>query len=170
MAPHLIALASPDPDRPTNSRPEPSGVVADMLEDVGRMLAARRAADAISRHQAAARREPPSPRPLRANETLKLAPYRQIQRTNRVFADRLSTTAANPQRCPHMTEQAIRQQARIGDELAAVTDIIRTLLRRPDFTSHDVLTDLWQTLLTHDPYHASYLRAAALTELARTRP
>jgi DNA-binding XRE family transcriptional regulator len=105
-----------------------------------------------------------------ASEALKLAPYRQVQKINRVFADRLSTTAARRRRCPHMAERATHERTRIEHELEALTSTIRTLLRRPDFTPNDVFTDLWQTLLTHDPYHASFLSAAALTELARARP
>jgi DNA-binding XRE family transcriptional regulator len=100
------------------------------------------------------------------SEALKLAPYRQVQKINRVFADRLSTTAASRRRCPYMAERAAHQRARIEHEIEALTSTIHTLLRRPDFSPDDVFTDLWQTLLTHDPYHASFLSAAALMALA----
>ncbi len=68
-----------------------------------------------------------------------------------------------------MAEAAAHQRTRITDELAALTETIRILLRRRDFTTHDVLTDTWHTLLTQDSYHASLLSAAALLELARTQ-
>ena len=112
------------------------------------------------------------PTPLAApdHEAVKLATYRQVQRTHRIFADRLAATATRRRHCPHLTEAAVRGQPRIEDELAALTQTIRTLLRRPDVTPHDVVTDLWQTLLTHDPYHASLLGAVALMELAGGRP
>jgi transcriptional regulator with XRE-family HTH domain len=124
-----------------------------------------------TRPQVVTAKQHPEPEPDQpATEALKLAPYRQTQKTHRVFADRLSTTAAHRRRCPHMAETAAHQRTRIEHELEALTATIRTLQRRPDFTPNEVFTDLWQTLLTHDPYHASFLGAAALTELARTRP
>lgn len=135
-----------------------------VLRANGRLLAA---AARVSSRGAAANREAPSEQPQPANEALKLAPYRQVQRTHRVFADRLSTTAARRHRCPHLGETAACQRTRIKDELTVLIETIRILLRRPDFTSHDVLIDLWQTLLAHDPYHSTLVSAAALIELSK---
>jgi transcriptional regulator with XRE-family HTH domain len=137
-----------------------------VLRANGRLLAAADRSVFATPNTAKQGRPPKQPPPTQ--EQVGLIRYRQVQRTHRVFADRLSTTAARRQRCPHMTETAANQQTRIADELAALIETIRTLQRRDDFTPNDVLTDLWQTLLTHDPYHASFLNAAALVELARS--
>jgi hypothetical protein len=136
------------------------------LRAKGALLAA---AEEVSLRQAAVKREQLRMQQVIEQAIQPLAPYRQVQKINRTFADRLGTIAARRQRHPHMIETAVRQQARVEQELNALIETIRTLLGRPDFTPHDVLTDLWRTLLIHDPYHASFLSAAALMELAQER-
>lgn len=53
------------------------------------------------------------------------------------------------------------------NELATLLPIVRALLDRDGFAEVEAVTDVWLTLLYHDPKTAALLGAAAIVQLAK---
>ncbi len=54
------------------------------------------------------------------------------------------------------------------DELATLLPVVRALLNRDGFTEVEAVTDVWLTLLCHDPRAAAFVGATAIVQLAKT--
>ncbi len=53
------------------------------------------------------------------------------------------------------------------DDLASLLSVVRGLLDRDGFTEVQAVTDVWLTLLCHDPRQAAFAGATAIVQLAK---
>jgi hypothetical protein len=67
-----------------------------------------------------------------------------------------------------MIAAAEQEHHAMRDDVARLLPIVRGLLDRDGFTEVEAVTDVWLTLLCHDPRRAAFAGATAIVELAKT--
>ena len=68
-----------------------------------------------------------------------------------------------------MIAAAEQEYHAVRDDLSGLLAVVCELLNRDAFTEVEAVTDVWLTLLCHDPRQAAFAGATAIVQLAKNK-